>query len=195
MAAPEVRWARTDLDDGARRATLAILSPAERERHDGSVAARRDGFLAGRMLLRTLAGELTATAPANVDLVAVCPDCGGPHGRPVIPGSELRLSLSHGGGLVVAAASWGAAVGVDLEPLQVSPERLAAIRDLTGEASVLHWTRVEAVLKADGRGLRVDPARVTLEGARGWVDDSPAHYEVTEVELGSGLRASIAVAL
>ena len=31
-------------------------------------------------------------------------------------------------------------------------------------SSLREWTRVEAVLKADGRGLRVDPAAVTVTG-------------------------------
>ena len=198
MALPELRWASTELAGDARRAALAALSPLERARYDSAVAGR-DAFLAGRLVLRSLAGELLDLPPAAVDLVAVCPDCGGPHGRPAIPGSALRLSLSRGAGVVVAAASWGAEVGVDVEPIDVSPERLAAIGSVTGEASVLHWTRVEAVLKADGRGLRVDPARVSLveiDGRlEGRVADSSARYGMSGVELVPGLLVSVAVRL
>jgi 4'-phosphopantetheinyl transferase len=172
---------------------LALLSRVERERYEAATSAP-DSYLAGRMLLRTLAGELTATPPAAVPLMASCPDCGGPHGQPAIVGSGLRLSLSHGEGVVVAAASWGSAVGVDTESWEASAERLAAIEKLTGQASVQHWMRVEAVLKADGRGLRVDPADVTIAGVEGRVRDSERRYEVRDVEL-EGVRVSVAVEL
>ena len=194
MSAPELRWARTELTDEARLTALAVLSPVERGRYEATVRAP-DSYLAGRMLLRTLAGELTATARPAVRLEATCPDCGGPHGQPVIVGSDLRLSLSHGDGVVVAAAAWGSAVGVDTESMDASAERLAAIERLMGEASVQHWMRVEAVLKADGRGLRVDPAEVTIAGDEGWVRDSARRYEVRDVDLAEGVRVSVAVEL
>lgn len=171
-----------------------MLSAAERDRHDETVEANRDGFLAGRLVLRGLAAQLLSVSPIDVPLVATCPDCGGPHGRPEILGSSLRVSLSHGAGVVVAAAVWGSAVGVDVESAVVSPERVLAIGELAGRASVQHWTRVEAVVKADGRGLRVDPSRVTVEGDRGWIDGSAERYELSEVDLAPGVRVSVAVA-
>lgn len=39
-----------------------------------------------------------------------------------------------------------------------------------GTADAREWARVEAVLKADGRGLRIDPSRVTVNASGdGWV--------------------------
>lgn len=39
-----------------------------------------------------------------------------------------------------------------------------------GTADAREWARVEAMLKADGRGLRVDPSRVTVQETEdGWV--------------------------
>jgi 4'-phosphopantetheinyl transferase len=189
MSAMILRWART-LED--RDAALAVLSAAERDRYE---AAPSDTFLLGRLLLRRLAAELTGLEPAAVDLVAVCPDCGGSHGKPVIPGSGLHLSLSHSPVAVVAAASWDAPVGVDLEPLDQPAAALAAIESLAGEASVARWTRVEAVLKADGRGLRVDPALVTFDGDLATVAGTATHYRVEDVQLAPDVRASVAVAL
>lgn len=194
VVVPEFRWARADLNEKARRSALAVLSPAERGRYDDTSPARRDAFLAGRMVLRGLAGQLTGTAPAELDLEAVCPDCGGPHGRPVLRESALQLSLSHGAGVVVAAAVWDAQLGIDIEAPEVEPARLEAIAELTGRASVAHWSSVEAVLKADGRGLRVDPARVTVEGRQGWVDDDVRRYDLSEVDLAPGVRVTVAVA-
>ncbi|CAN5381495.1 4'-phosphopantetheinyl transferase superfamily protein [soil metagenome] len=182
-----LRWARS-LDD--RDTALGMLSDAERRRYD---AAPSDTFLLGRLLLRRLVGELTGVAPEDVPLVAVCPDCGGPHGRPAVVGSALHVSLSHSAVAVVAAASWDGPVGVDVEPLKVSDEALTAVGMLAGEGSLERWTRVEAVLKADGRGLRVDPALVLFEGDTATVSGSPARYRVSEVQLAPDVRVSVAV--
>lgn len=184
-----LRWART-LDDRAE--ALAVLSPAERARYDG---APSDSFLLGRLLLRHLAAELIGVGPAEVDLVAVCPDCGGPHGKPQLIGSSLHLSLSHSAVAVVAAASWDGPVGVDVEALDPSAAALAAIGTVAGEESLERWTRVEAVLKADGRGLRVDPASVSFDGGTASIAGSGARYRVSEVQLAPDVRVSVAVAL
>jgi 4'-phosphopantetheinyl transferase len=172
-----------------------MLSLAERHRYETTVAHRRDTFLTGRWMLRRLVSQLTGVAPAEVPLTAACPDWGAEHGRPHLPGSRLHLSLTHGANVVVAAASWDKTVGVDVEPLVQPSGALAAIGALTGDASLRRWTRVEAVLKADGRGLRVDPARVVFEGDIGRVVDAPERYRVSEVDLAPDVRASVAVAL
>jgi 4'-phosphopantetheinyl transferase len=194
VALPEFRWARAELNDRARRTALSMLSPAETGRYETAADALH--FLAGRLVLRGLVGDLLGTTPDAVALVARCPDCGGPHGRPELPDSPLHVSLSHGAGVVVAAASWDGPIGIDIESPDVPPERLAAIEALTGEASVLRWARVEAVLKADGRGLRVDPSRVSFDlvGTEARIDDSATRYGLSEVDLAPGLRVSVAIA-
>jgi 4'-phosphopantetheinyl transferase len=184
-----LRWAR-NLDD--RAAALGVLSPLERARYDASPS---DPFLLGRLVLRRLVGELTGVAPEDVPLAAVCPDCGGPHGRPVVAGSALHVSLSHSAVAVVAAASWDGPVGVDVEPLEQSAAALAAVGSVAGEASLVRWTRVEAVLKADGRGLRVDPALVSFTGDEASIADSPARYRVADVQLAPDVRVSVAVGI
>jgi len=172
------------LDEPAATRALATLTAAERERCDTS--SRPGSFLAGRLLLRDLIAELGAEG----DLVAVCPDCGGPHGKPLLQGSSLQLSLSHGAGVVVAAASWDAPVGIDVEA-PPSAAALAAIGEVAGEATLERWTRVEAILKADGRGLRVDPRRVIITGDEGELDGT--RYAVSEHDLAPGVRVSVAV--
>lgn len=193
MVIPVIRWIAPQLDDAARVRALAILSPAELARYEVTAPARRGTFLAGRLVLRELLGELMNLEPAAVDLVAVCPDCGGPHGAPTVRESGWRVSLSHSAAAVVAAAAWQTPVGVDLEGAVPSDEVLGAIGLVAGEASLLRWTRVEAILKADGRGLRVDPTRVHIDGDIGRVGDSEARYALSEVELAPGLTASLAV--
>jgi 4'-phosphopantetheinyl transferase len=135
-----------------------MLTPAERARI--AVDPHPERFLAGRMLLRELAAELTGRDPASTTVTAACPDCGLEHGGPRVDG--LFVSLSHAGEFVVAAASATGPVGVDAERRDGGADRVAALHDVAGGDSLEHWTRVEAVLKADGRGLRVDPREVGI---------------------------------
>ena len=193
-------WTRAHLNDKARREALAVISTAERDRYESTAEAGRDSFLAGRLMLRRLAADLTGSTPEAVALsAAVCPDCGGAHGRPQLADSALHLSLSRTRDVVVAAAVWGAHLGIDVEDLDQPSDALAAIGVLTGETSLLRWTRVEAVLKADGRGLRIDPSLVSIESVggevRGSVADRPARYGISEVALTDQLRVSVAVEL
>jgi 4'-phosphopantetheinyl transferase len=67
-------------------------------------------------------------------------------------------------------------VGIDAELLDGDRERFAAIREVTGRSTASArdgldalrlWTTIEAVLKADGRGLEVDPRRVGIDGPAG----------------------------
>jgi len=172
----ELRFLRLPLSAEQRAFALAVLSSAELERYASSP---RDDFIAGRLLLRSLVAELTGTAPRDILLDATCPDCGKQHGRVVTPG--LHLSVTHSPDLVVVAAA-DVPIGIDVEG-QPSPEALAAIGAVAGEASITRWTRVEAVLKADGRGLRVDPRRVLFDGDLAWIDDAPERYRVSEIDL------------
>lgn len=189
LAGSSIRWASQQLDAPRRAASLALLSARERDRLDHTAPARRDEFLAGRMQLRELAAELTGRPVEQVTITATCPDCGGEHGAPFVDGSRLRVSLSRCALATVAVAAWNAAVGVDVEPYTADVTRLSGIR------SVPHWTRVEAVLKADGRGLRVDPASVAIDNAIASIAGSSIRYRVYDLLIDPTLTASVAVAL
>jgi len=149
----------------------------------------------GRALLRRLAAEQLGVAPEEVPLEQRCPDCGGPHGRPAIRGSGLHVSLSRCPGGAVAVAVWGRAIGVDVEPRELPAARLDAIRTVAGGEGVAHWTRVEAVLKADGRGLRVDPRAVRIRGGLATIADEPARYRLLEPDIRPDLHVTVALAL
>lgn len=133
----------------------------------------------------------TGQSPAEVRITATCPDCGGAHGRPVADGSALHLSVSYSPGVVVAAVA-ASPVGIDVEERAQSEERLDAVLKLTGVRSIERWTRTEAILKADGRGLRVDPADVTFDGDMASL--AGASYAVSEVAILPELVVSVAVA-
>jgi len=203
LVAPVVRQRHPGLTGRERRAALAVVSDAERMRYDQLNASRGDAFLAGRALLRGLAGEMLGIAPSDVPLSARCIECGGEHGRPVIVGTRLRVSMAHSRDSLVVAACWDRAIGIDLEPLAGRKGRLDAIEGITGVRSLRHWTRVEAVLKADGRGLRVDPRLVRATEKRrsdGIVEiaaalsGSPMTYLLLDVPAETPALVSVALA-
>lgn len=177
-----VRWQRPGLEPAQRDTALAMLSDAELSRPSS------DSFLQGRMLLRTFAGELLGLDPRAVPLSATCADCGGPHGQPRIPG--LTVSLSHCAAAVVAVAAVEGNLGVDVEPLAGSAERAAAIASVAGAGGIRRWTSVEAVLKCDGRGLRVDPRDVEVTSDSATLGD--ARYELWHPALATDLHATVA---
>ena len=196
MSISSLRWSQPVLAADEQYLALAALSSAEHARFESEPQAKRDAFLAGRALLRSLAGDLLGIELADVPLTASCPDCHREHGRPVVVGTDLQVSLAHSADAVVAVAAWGARVGVDLESAGTSVGDLAP---LIRTPSLQRWTRIEAVLKADGRGLRVSPDLVefatTADGDIGWVPDAPARYRVWEVDLDPAVRVSVALEL
>ncbi len=186
-------WAEPALDAAGRSAALARLSAPERERAELEPRAKLDTFLVGRVLLREAASAASGVAVETLTVEATCPDCGGPHGAPRILGASVFVSLARCTSMVVAVASIRGQVGVDIEErTEASPARLAAIEALTGEGSLRRWTRTEAILKADGRGLRVDPAELMFDGDVGWVRGSEARYSLSEPLLNRDVELSVA---
>jgi 4'-phosphopantetheinyl transferase len=173
----------------------------------------RDRFLLGRMLLRDLAAEAGGVRAEAVEVTAVCERCGAEHGRPRLRWADAQAppptaSLASCAHLVVAAiAPTGVAVGVDVEPARMPREadaaRRRAIVELLGgtpRTAVRRWVRAEAVLKADGRGLRVEPGQVAFSEARGARDgvtarvlDAPTVYDLADRRI-EGCLVSLAVA-
>jgi 4'-phosphopantetheinyl transferase len=126
--------------------------------------ARRDIAWA---LLTDLAGRRRGTVP----IVNPCPRCGGPHGPVVLDGTDLLGSVSYTGDVAVAAvipAAAAAGFGIDAESANSWDDTPG--REVLGRpADLREWTRVEAALKADGRGLRVEASRVVVAPApAGW---------------------------
>ncbi len=155
---------------------LAVLSPAERERHarfrHPQAAAR---FAHGRGLLRLLLADHLGVLPADVPL-AVTAD-----GKPEAPGGP-HFNLSHTAGQLLIAVA-GVPVGVDVEPVRVVASADDLVRrwfhpaereryeqlpaDVRPAAFLRGWTCKEALLKGIGCGSRelggcvveLDPAR------------------------------------
>ena len=136
-------------------ALRAWLDDRERERFEGyHHDADRARFLLGAAMLRSAVGHQLGMPPWEVPVERGCADCGGWHGRPVVPDPRLALSLSHGGMLVVLALALDCAVGVDVERVD------GRVRE-----SVRAWTRAEARFKAgDDPGLEVRELPAPLPG-------------------------------
>jgi len=174
------------------RARLEQLSPA---------GARR--FLTGRALLDRVVRHVVGDE-VDVTIEARCAACGSRlHGRPVaiVPGAEHApgVSLGYAGALVVAAAVRAGAVGVDVERGDAD----APVPGLAGLVSpapptLRRWTEIEAAVKADGRGLQIDPGDVLISPrATGWhearVPGVSSGYRVAAAPAPEGYVISVAV--
>lgn len=176
-----VWWAHTGRDlvgDGGD----GLMSDEERDRARAMTRPQaRRRFVLGCALMRLAVARHLGLAPTDVRIERRCPDCGGPHGRPWLPGQTgLHLSLSHAGPHVVCAVARGAPIGVDVEDgaglvdagslaeKVLAPVEIAAYRrlppDRRPEALLVYWTRKEAVLKATGDGLRVPMRTLAVSG-------------------------------
>lgn len=149
---------RTWLDDDERRRVETLRDPDTRRR-----------FVVAHALLRSIVGTRLGRRPGDVHIGT--DRLGRP--RPRDPGSLLRCSLSHAGGLVVAAVADGVDIGVDVEPIDarradlptvarfLPPADASALGALPPAARTraiaLAWTRLEA--EAKGRGLALDDLR------------------------------------
>ncbi|MCS5734106.1 4'-phosphopantetheinyl transferase family protein [Herbiconiux daphne] len=226
-----VRWIPLDAGAVDVAELLPVLGDGERRRFESTPdAATASRFVIGRAALRALASELVddAVAPAELEVTAVCQVCGGPHGRPQVDlvspktkgksrGKRLQASIAHCAAGVAVAASWHGAIGIDVERADAPIESLAAIGTLIPAAArpggrnwepIQHWTRVEAVVKADGRGLLIDPADVAIQTRDGAISattpavpetDVPGtavpRFALADIRLDPAVRASVAVAL
>jgi 4'-phosphopantetheinyl transferase len=165
------------------------LSADERER----AARLRDPgpWTVARGALRQLLGTRLGVAPAEVTLIA------GPHGKPEVPGSDVRFNVSHTRSLAVVALASGFEVGIDVERLD---RRSAAVeRTLTpGESAALAsaddrhvellrvWCRKEALAKALGGGLGWEPLRFDTT--------APGAFWLADVEVRGAHVAALACA-
>ncbi len=145
------------------------------------MAALREGEVAvwrvdpgGPRPLEFVAARYLDVEPASVTITRSA------LGRPMLTGSSLAVSLAHSGDAAVVAIADGRDVGVDLERLRPGVDGWSLVRhaltsrerrrlgDLprAGHAAAFlsAWARKEALLKAAGVGLAVDPARVELDG-------------------------------
>jgi phosphopantetheinyl transferase len=129
---------------------------------------QRRSVVARAALLRLIAAR-TGVDPALVQLDHDA------HGRPLVPGSALHLSVAHSGDYVACAVS-SRRVGVDIERSDraeadddfasrvCSPAEREQLRELTGPDLIRLWARKEAVAKALGLGLALPFDELDVSG-------------------------------
>ncbi|TDN91843.1 hypothetical protein [Microbacterium sp. BK668] len=102
---------------------------------------------------------------------------------------EIRTA-SFRAATVAAVAEPGVKVGLDLRDAHPDDATTSEMKrhshlfdndDLP--ALLSHWTKVQAVREADGRGVRVKPDYVRLDLSRnkGWIPDRPVHYSLVDL--------------
>ncbi|MGY0058371.1 4'-phosphopantetheinyl transferase family protein [Streptomyces sp. LZ34] len=197
---------------------LDLLDDTERERYRHTVVeSARALYLTAHALARRVIAAQLGTSPAELRFTASCGRCGKAHGKPVLVGSPLplELSLSHSGRRVAVALALGTEIGVDIERVAESyDEHLPSTVLAASERQALarlpepdrtagftrYWCRKEAVLKATGHGLLVDPALLTVSPPDApprlehWRDrpGPPVPPHLTDLHPGPGYRAALA---
>ncbi len=200
--AAEVHVWRIPLEcgDAALDRLRTFLADDERQRAERFYFEKdRRHFIAGRGALRSLVAGYLNRHPSQVRLAYTN------YGKPLLAAefgsTELRFNLSHSHGLALLAVTRGRDIGVDLEHIRAnldgeqlaerffSPCEVAVLRslapELRREAFFQCWTRKEAYIKANGKGLSLplDQFDVTLRPGE------PAalmatHYDPAEAGAG-----------
>lgn len=199
-------------------ALASALTADEQARVARAAPADRDAVAAALLLARRAVAQACGVEPGAVRLRRRCGRCGSTeHGVPRAEradgGPVPRVSISRTADLVVVALA-DVPVGVDVERAgtgDAADAGLAAValadgeRPAAGRHGVLRtWVRKEAVLKAAGTGLGVDPQTLRVSDAAGRplvaatgpaAPPDGARWWLTDLDLGPGHVAALATAL
>ena len=142
-------------------------------------------------------------AEPDLGLRHLCPRCGSSdHGRPLTDDGTY-VSVSHSGDLHVIARSSAGPVGVDTEAadsarfdgfdeVALHPRE----RSHTASERATTWVRKEALLKATGDGLTIDPRLIRLSGPEAepvlleWAG-GPEAVQLLDLDIADGYRAAV----
>jgi 4'-phosphopantetheinyl transferase len=177
---------------------LAALSRPDLVRLEELAPHVRDRFVVGRLLVHALVAGLFPQATEWSVTAGPCRRCGRLHAGVELEGVPACASVSYAADVVVAAVAPTATVsrlGVDVEFGVSDIGRVEELRRMLGSSTepiLRRWTRVGAVLKADGRGLLIDPGSVHLRRGGAWIAGQAASYAVTEVPGPPGFLVSLA---
>ena len=173
-------WGATTLSEEELEELFPILTPSERARVAslGHVSAER--YLSGRYLARKLGGEILGKAWNAVIPKAHCTECRLDHGAITLEGTDVNISLSSSGGVLVAAGIHGQRIGVDIEEGNLADTREVAGTTGMHIVTLASWCDYEAVVKAMGVGntLSIDELDSDVVSAQFTVHHSRQHEEL-----------------
>lgn len=147
-----------------------------------------------RLIAKELIAARLGCEPEAVKIEREAPRGFGYHTRLIASrdGEELPIAIvtaSYRAATVVAICDPGLPLGIDIRDLHPEP---ADIRHMQKHSHLLdehniddllhHWVCVQAVLEADGRGVRVAPENVRLDTGRhkGWLPDRKMKYSLLD---------------
>lgn len=148
-----------------------------------------------RALVRELVAERVGASPADVTLDHDEPTVLGSHPRPRarIGNEDVPLTIAtatYGPATVVAVCDPSVTIGLDVRDMHPDESAVREIRrhshllEETDLAGLLrHWTRVQAVLEADMRPVRVHPENVRLDLLlnKAWVAATHTEYRIVDL--------------
>jgi 4'-phosphopantetheinyl transferase len=148
-------WGTASLSEQESGELSPLLTPTELARAAslGEVLSQR--YLSGRYLARKVGGDILGEEWTSVIPIAHCSECGMDHGPITIEGTDVHISLSSSGSVVVAAGIRGQQIGVDIEQGNLGDSREVAGKAGTYTVSLGSWCEYEAVVKAMGVGNAV----------------------------------------
>lgn len=167
----------------------------------------RRRFTAAHSALRTTLGLFTNRSPESLAFSM------NRYGKPRLAGPGPSFNISHSGNWAVIAVAATGDLGVDIETHDrsvdigrlanrcFSVDELKAFAQLGGGFDVFFdlWTLKEAVVKADGRGLSVEPSTFTVDLGESprLVDppdgSDPTRWRLQRLEMPDGYRGALAV--
>ena len=198
----------------------ALLSADERERASRFHFDRdRNVYVTVRGRLRRILGGLLGRRPSDLTFAY------GRQGKPSLPDDALEFNVSHAGGRGMIAVARDRRLGVDLEPTEeaagarrrspgfevelarrfFSPHEREELARLPAEARraafYRGWTRKEAFIKADGRGIAIglDAFAVSLEEGKAellwtaWDPEEARRWTLRPLRAAPGFEAALAV--
>jgi 4'-phosphopantetheinyl transferase len=211
ISSQEVHIWSVNLDSA--QVDAGVLSPDERARAE-RLRFERDKrrFVARRVVLRDILSRYTGIAPQSLIFEY------SPYGKPLLGSGAVQFNLTDADHIALYAVTSQAAVGIDVEPIHVIPERDDIARRMFSarENAIFHalpeqqkdeafancWTRKEAFIKAIGEGLShpLDVFDVTLtpgEAARilqiRGNSKEAARWFLLELHPAVGYRGALAV--
>lgn len=205
----------TEVSDDPRLRDLLDAGELERVQR----RANPNPFITAHALLRRLVADETGVDPRRLEFEKRCATCGTDrHGKPHVTGMrDLHVSVSYGEHMAVAVVTTTGEVGIDVEDLEsadfdgfgsVTLDESEAVHldGLTGDALLAArarmWSRKEAILKATGHGLVVDPSQVVVSSPDApaalveWkaAEHPPGPTQVSDIDVGrEDHRAAVAV--